>query len=185
MGPRTFGEGTIEPKLIATDPRLISAHHDTRNDSANGSFDAFLLNGKNDKLKIEIKAIRAVSAKVGQFDSRSLIERAMYIEDLSPKTGIRFDWNFQQIKPDIPDFFILIAVFANGTDQWVMSSADIRSNRYFSDKQHRGNIGEGQLHFNQNNLSEFDDFEVPNISNLANTILDYQKLHTTSHDVSR
>jgi len=42
----------------------------------------------------------------------------------------------------------------------VLSSDEIKKNKYFSKGQHRGNVGEGQLHLNQDNISEFAKYEV-------------------------
>jgi hypothetical protein len=41
---------------------------------------------------------------------------------------------------------------------WVIPSFDVEKSRYYSKGQHRGNVGEGQLHLNQDNLSKFDKY---------------------------
>lgn len=37
---------------------------------------------------------------------------------------------------------------------------EVENNRHFSKGQHRGNIGEGQLHLTNENISEFKQYEV-------------------------
>ena len=36
----------------------------------------------------------------------------------------------------------------------------MKNNKYFSKGQHRGNVGEGQLHLNRENIAEFKQHEV-------------------------
>jgi hypothetical protein len=55
---------------------------------------------------------------------------------------------------------VWIGVWRDVIRHWVLSSKEIESNRYFSRGQHRGNVGEGQLHLNQDNISEFAKYEV-------------------------
>ncbi|OIO92365.1 MAG: hypothetical protein AUJ92_14475 [Armatimonadetes bacterium CG2_30_59_28] len=43
---------------------------------------------------------------------------------------------------------------------WAIPSIDVEKNRYDSPGQHRGNVGEGQLHLNQDNIGEFDRYFV-------------------------
>ena len=101
-------------------------------------------------IKIEVKASRAV-------DEES--EEPLYVKALSYNSHQPFDMNFQQIKPACADVFIWIAVWRDVIKYWVISSTEVKSNRYYSDKQHRGNIGEGQLHIKDNNINEFVQYE--------------------------
>ena len=49
---------------------------------------------------------------------------------------------------------------SEGLNQWVIPSSSVEGNRYYSAGQHRGNVGEGQLHIKQNNIGEFNDYLV-------------------------
>jgi hypothetical protein len=72
----------------------------------------------------------------------------------------QFDMNFQQIKPKCADVFSWIAVWRDKIRRWVLNSKEVSKNKYFSKGQHRGNVGEGQLHLNQDNISAFDRYRV-------------------------
>ena len=103
-------------------------------------------------IKIEVKASRAVDfEKPGE---------PLYVKALSSDTDRPFDMNFQQIKPKCADVFIWIAVWRDKIRHWVLSSKDIENSEYYSKGQHRGNIGEGQLHLNQDNIDEFAKYET-------------------------
>jgi hypothetical protein len=68
--------------------------------------------------------------------------------------------DFQQIKPKCADVFLRIGVWRDSIRYWVLTSNEVRSNKYFSKGQHRGNVGEGQLHLTNENISEFKQYEV-------------------------
>ena len=64
------------------------------------------------------------------------------------------------MKPDCCDVFIWIAVWKDRIRYWVLSSEEVRTNKYYSSKQHRGNVGEGQLFLTNSNIEEFNKYEV-------------------------
>ena len=69
--------------------------------------------------------------------------------------------NFQQLKPQLCDAFIWVAVFRDQIVIWVMSSNEVFSHPAFSKGQHRGNSGnEGQLHVNQDNIATLSPYEL-------------------------
>ena len=41
---------------------------------------------------------------------------------------------------------------------WVIPSFEVENSRYYSKGQHRGNVGEGQLHLNRENIRQFDKY---------------------------
>jgi hypothetical protein len=41
-----------------------------------------------------------------------------------------------------------------------LASKEVEENRHDSSGQHRGNIGEGQLHLNQDNIDDFSKYEA-------------------------
>ncbi len=107
---------------------------------------------KHHGIRVEVKTSRAVD-----FEKP---DEPLYIKALSSDSNRPFDMNFQQIKTKCADVFVWIAVWRDKIRYWVLSSDEVQNNRYFSKGQHRGNIGEGQLHLNRENISEFKKYEV-------------------------
>ncbi|MCD6594993.1 hypothetical protein J7L68_04875 [bacterium] len=103
-------------------------------------------------IKIEVKASRAVD-----FERP---DEPLYVKALSSDLDRPFDMNFQQIKPKCADVFIWIAVWRDKMRYWVLSANEVATNQHYSKGQHRGNIGEGQLHLNQDNINEFAKYET-------------------------
>ena len=97
---------------------------------------------------------------------------------LSSDSGKQFDMNFQQIKPAYCDVFVWIAVWRDRIRYWVLSSTEVETNRYFSVGQHRGNVGEGQLHLNRDNIRDFSHYEHRS-DRLLNAIREaYERQHS-------
>ena len=145
--PRSFGETWAQGHLkqLVQDLQSPSRRLDPE---YLGQYDFFLPPG----IRIEVKASRAVD-----FDS----DEPLYIKALSSTSSKRFDMNFQQIKPRFCDVFVWVAAWRDVIRYWVLSSREVESNPYYSRGQHRGNIGEGQLHLNQDNIREFDPYLAP------------------------
>ena len=144
--PRGFGEAWTQGHLMELVP-LLQKPSKAIDSTYSGEYD-LLLDGY---IKIEVKASRAVD-----FDS----PEPLYVKALSSDSPKRFDMNFQQVKPACCDVFVWIGVWRDAIRHWVFASSDVASNRFYSAGQHRGNVGEGQLHFNQDNIHEFDAYEV-------------------------
>lgn len=143
--PRTFGETWAQRHLNEVVPEL-KIPSNKLDPTYSGEYD-FWYNG----IKVEVKASRAVKRKSGE----SLIIKALASDS---KSG--FDMNFQQIKPSCCDVFVWIAVWRDKIRYWVLSSNEVKNNKYYSVGQHRGNIGEGQLWLKENNIDEFNKYEV-------------------------
>lgn len=143
--PRTFGETWAQRHLNEVVPELQrpSTLYDA---DYSGQYD-FWYQG----IRIEVKASRAVRRKSGD----SLIMKA-----LSSDSKYGFDMNFQQIKPACCDVFVWIGVWRDVIRYWVLSSEEVKSSRYYSIGQHRGNVGEGQLWLKDTNIDEFYQYEV-------------------------
>ena len=144
--PRGFGERwahghlkELVPDLERPSKRLDAEY--------SGQYDFFLL----PDIRIEVKASRAV-----EFNSNE----PLYIKALSSNSGRPFDMNFQQIKPRFCDVFVWIAAWRDAIKYWVIPSFHVENNPYYSSGQHRGNVGEGQLHLNRENIAEFDVYLV-------------------------
>ena len=143
--PRGFGETWAQGHLKELVPDLVKPTKKL-DPQYSGQYD-FLLDGR---IKIEVKASRAVD-----FHS----DAPLYMKALSSDSGKQFDMNFQQIKPAYCDVFVWIAVWRDRIRYWVLSSTEVETNRYFSAGQHRGNVGEGQLHLNRDNIRDFLQYE--------------------------
>lgn len=112
-----------------------------------GQYDFFL----PPAIRIEVKASRAVG-----LDS----DEPLYVKALSSFSKQRFDMNFQQIKPACCDVFLWVAVWRDLIRYWVIPSYEVEHSEYFSAGQHRGNVGEGQLHLHRDNINKFDSYLV-------------------------
>ena len=143
--PRRFGETWAQGHLKELVPDLVKPKKKL-DPQYSGQYDFFL----DGQIKIEVKASRAVD-----FDS----DAPLYVKALSSDSDKQFDMNFQQIKPACCDVFVWVAVWRDRIRYWVLSSREVETNRYFSTGQHRGNVGEGQLHLNRDNIQYFSPYE--------------------------
>ncbi|MEI6044470.1 MAG: hypothetical protein WCS37_08905 [Chloroflexota bacterium] len=142
--PRGFGEVWAQKHLKDLVSTLQSPNK--RSDSKySGQYDFFL----PPSIRIEVKASRAVEFQT---------DKPLYLKALSSNSSKPFDMNFQQIKPACCDVFVWIAVWRDVIKYWVIPSFEVENNLFYSKGQHRGNIGEGQLHLNQDNIYQFDKY---------------------------
>lgn len=70
-------------------------------------------------------------------------------------TNVEFDCNIQQIKIDCFDYLYYCLFFSDTIEIFKIASKSIPTDKNigFSDKQHRGNVGEGQFHITQANYA--------------------------------
>ncbi len=145
--PRTFGETWAQGHLKELVPELAKPTKKL-DPNYSGQYD-FLL---DDKIRIEVKASRAVDATIE--------EAPLYVKALSSDSTKPFWMNFQQIKPDCFDVMVWIAVWRDVIRYWVLSAQEVETHPDYSKGQHRGNVGEGQLHMTQENIHKFALFQV-------------------------
>ena len=143
--PRKFGESWAQGHLKALVPDMQKPSKRLDPDYS-GQYDFYL-----DGIRIEVKASRAVDA-----DS----DEPLYVKALASDSRKRFLMNFQQIKPDCCDVFVWVAVWRDVIRYWVLSSEEVESNPLYSKGQHRGNVGEGQLHMRNDNIASFAEWEA-------------------------
>ncbi|MCH8822782.1 MAG: hypothetical protein IH984_04665 [Planctomycetes bacterium] len=143
--PRTFGEAWAQGHLKELVPLLQKPSKKT-DPTYSGQYDFFLEN-----IRIEVKASRAVDAD---------LNAPLVVKALASDSKKNFWMNFQQMKPECCDLFVWIAVWRDVIRYWVLSSNEVETNPYYSQGQHRGNVGEGQLHIKQDNIHEFKKYEV-------------------------
>lgn len=146
-GPRTFGEAWAQSHLRELVPDL---HKPSRklDPHYSGEYDFFL----DGKIRIEVKASRAVDAHS---------DEPLFVKALASDSTKDFWMNFQQVKCSCCDVFVWIAVWRDKIRYWVLSSHEVEHHPHYSAGQHRGNVGEGQLHVRQDNIKDFEPFEAP------------------------
>jgi len=154
-GPRTFGESWAQGHLKELVPEL-SKSTKKLDKAYSGQYD-FLLDGK---IKIEVKASRGVDAE---------LDAPLYVKALASDSDRPFWMNFQQVKCGCCDVLVFIAVWRDVINYWVFSSKEVGCHPRYSKGQHRGNVGEGQLHITNENIREFDSYAVPS-NKLADAI---------------
>ena len=147
--PRTFGESWAQGHLKELVPALRKPTK--RIDAAySGQYDLLL-----DDIRIEVKASRAVDAD---------LHEPLYVKALASTSRKSFWMNFQQVKPGCCDLFVWIAVWRDIIRYWVLASHEVETHPYYSRGQHRGNVGEGQIHIRQDNIDDFREYEAsPNL----------------------
>ncbi len=143
--PRTFGESWAQGHLKELVP-LLQKPSKKIDPGYSGQYDLAL-----EDIRIEVKASRAVDADV---------DAPLYVKALASNSKKRFWMNFQQMKPGCCDLFVWVAVWRDIIRYWVLSSYEVEANRYYSKGQHRGNVGEGQLHVKHDNIADFIEYEV-------------------------
>jgi len=144
--PRTFGEAWAQGHLKGLVPQLVKPTKKS-DPTYSGQYD-FLLDGD---IRIEVKASRAVDAA---------LDAPLYIKALSSDSPKPFWMNFQQIKPACCDVLVWVAVWRDVIRYWALSSSEVENHEDYSKGQHRGNVGEGQLHVTHENIQKFDVYEV-------------------------
>ena len=82
--------------------------------------------------------------------------------------------NFQQIKPNCCDVFVWIGVWRDVIKYWVLSSDEVKNNEHYSQGQHRGNVGEGQLWITERNIEKFKSYEC-SVRDLLDKIIEKSK----------
>jgi len=140
--PRGFGETWAQTYIRQFAPNLLHPNN-TLDPTYDGEYDLFLAPA----IRIEVKASRAVAAGRGG---------PLYIKALSIDSAEPFDMNLQQIKPACCDVLVWVAVWRDAVRCWALASSEVAQSLYYSKGQHRGNVGEGQLHLTQDNIHAFD-----------------------------
>ncbi len=143
--PRSFGEAWAQGHLKELVPDLTKPSRRVDPDYS-GQYD-FCLAG----VRIEVKASRAVDANM---------DAPLYVKAFASDSRKEFWMNFQQVKPSCCDVFVWIAVWRDVIRYWVLSSREVETNQYYSHGQHRGNVGEGQLHVRHDNIQDFASYAV-------------------------
>lgn len=143
LPPRTFGQGWAERHLQDLDDSFR-----TPNRELDPQYDVEYDLWRNG-VKIEVKSSRAADAS----RQGALASRALRWGDNAP-----FWMNYQQLKADICDVFILVGVWLDKIAYWVMSNDDIKSHPLLS-PQHRDG-SEYQIGIRNSNIGDFEIYRV-------------------------
>lgn len=143
LSPRVFGEIWGQQHVLDLDASFQRASQPL-DPAYDGEYDLWL-----DGIRVEVKAARAIHTR----KRANLTSKALRFGESAP-----FWMNYQQLKPDMADVFILIGVWADRIIYWLLSQDEVKTHRYLS-RQHRGGI-EYQIGITHKNLSEFDAYRV-------------------------
>ncbi len=154
--PRRLGDKWAYGQLKQLVPEFKKPNRTLDPQYANQQYDLWLdwIDSKNKShgIRIEVKTARALDfEKPGE---------PFYVKALASDSNRPFDMIFEQIKTRFADVFVWIGVWRDIIRYWVLSSDEVQNSRYFSNRQHKGNVGEGQLHLKHDNISEFQKYEV-------------------------
>ena len=143
LAPRVFGQIWGEQHLMDLDGRFQKPVR-SLDPKFEGQYDLWL-----EGIRVEVKASRAIHTK----KRGAMASKALHWGAEAP-----FWMNYQQIKLDLCDVFVLIGVWVNMIVYWVMSNDEVKQNTYLS-HQHRGGI-EYQIGIRERNIQEFDVYRV-------------------------
>lgn len=114
-------------------------------------------NNKNQRIEVKFSTVMKENDDtireenvLEQCRKANLANRAMASTEVGKE---RFDCNIQQVKRKEFDILYYGLFFSNKVEIFKMTSEEVLQCPGYSDKQHRGNIGEGQFHLNQENIS--------------------------------
>jgi len=117
---------------------------------------AFDKRARNTNERIEVKFSTVMKENEARIREDNVIDQC-YKANLANRAmnsyeSGRFDCNIQQVKRTEFDVLYYGLFFADRIEIFMMQSSEILSCPGYSDKQHRGNEGEGQFHLNQDNI---------------------------------
>lgn len=108
------------------------------------------------KLRVEVKFSRALKALDEPITEDNIIESLLSISsneahmfNSNEWQKYKFDCNIQQVKGKEFDILYYGIFFADAIMIFKLTPPDLKKLKYASDKQHKGNVGEGQFHLNE------------------------------------
>lgn len=124
------------------------------NDSNNSAFDK---SHKDTNERIEIKFSRVMEAEKPISKSNAILscKQANFSNRVisSIEKNKEFDCNIQQVKCKEFDILYYGVFFKDHIEIFKMTNDEVKQCPGYSDKQHRGNIGEGQFHINNKTIT--------------------------------
>ena len=143
LAPRIFGQVWGETHLRELDGRLLKPSR-LYDPNYAGQYDLW-----TQGIRIEVKAARAIDTK----SRGDLVSKALRYDSVTS-----FWMNYQQLKLEICDVFVFIAVWVDQIIYWVLSHQEVKSSPYLS-HQHRGGV-EFQIGITEKNIRSFDVYRV-------------------------
>ena len=122
----------------------------------------------DDGNKIEVKFSTVLKKSENRIDKENAIK-----ETIAANTEIRkvlttddceYDCNIQQIKTKEFDILYYGLFFYDKIFIYKINSSEVKNLPTYSDKQHRGNVGEGQFHINNTNIKEHQKYFIKEIT---------------------
>lgn len=115
---------------------------------------------KDNNKRIEVKFSRALKENTDTIKKNNVIQQCLNASTIyrafnSTETKIqKFDCNIQQIKNKEFDVLYYGIFFKDHIEIFKIENDKIETLSNYSDKQHRGNIGEGQFHLTNTNIDK-------------------------------
>ncbi len=141
MAPRPFGEKfgewLITQLEVDLQPRENSSH-----------------DGMLNQQRCEIKISRAITKPSNKLSFTQKLLSNNFSSFVDSTSNNKFDCNIQQVKPNYFDVIIYGVFFDDMIYIFKTDSNTIKTDKNigYIDKQHRGNVGEGQFHIKRNNF---------------------------------
>lgn len=114
---------------------------------------------KKDNIRIEIKFSRALKENTDKIKMDNVIQQCLEASTSyrvfcsKEASNQKFDCNIQQIKSTEFDILYYGIFFSDKIEIFKITNEQVLSLKNYSNKQHRGNIGEGQFHLNNSNIN--------------------------------
>ncbi len=128
--------------------------------------------------RIEVKFATAIKKSKDSISEDKVIEQCLRAGELSERvislgdvSLVKFDCNIQQIKCAEFDVLYYGIFFYDCIQIYKMTSGEVMTASGYSNKQHRGNLGEGQFHINNNTIEWHQKYMIKQLS--------YQELYQT------
>ena len=147
---------------------MIQAMYDFEDAPSTTKFDKY---DSRNNARIEIKFSKASRKHKDTITRQNLVESCLNAPNFSNEIissaqidSVAFDSNIQQVKPTEFDVLFYGLFYSDRIDIYKVTSSEVHDLPNFSDKQHRGNTGEGQFHLNNNTIHMHDPYFVQSLS---------------------
>lgn len=121
--------------------------------------------------RIEVKFATAIRKNPNTIDENNIIEQCIKANEVANRiiefkniSNETFDCNIQQIKCSEFDLMYYGVFFYDCVQIYCMTSDQVLNAQGYSNKQHRGNIGEGQFHINNDTIEWHQKFFIKQLS---------------------
>ena len=145
----------LRTRRFGTVAEIMIKHLYGLDESGSLAFDK-MARGTNERIEVKFSTVMKANDDtirddnvIDQCYKANIANRAMNSTDAHIYS---FDCNIQQIKRTEFDILYYGLFFADQVEIFMMRSSEIQYCPGYSDKQHRGNEGEGQFHLNQDNI---------------------------------